>query len=75
MIRQDVAVGGADLVRPLAGGFDNCVVAIDEVDVIAITANTTVEDRDRCTEVGMIDFVSKPVRRTELARVLKKWRQ
>ena len=36
-----------------------------------ITANTTVEDRERCTEVGMVDFISKPVRRTDLVAVMK----
>ena len=36
-----------------------------------ITANTTVEDRERCTEVGMVDFISKPVRRTTLVAVMK----
>lgn len=41
--------------------------------IVAITANTTVEDRERCTEVGMVDFVSKPVRRTALVAVIKKW--
>lgn len=41
--------------------------------IVAITANTTTEDREKCTRVGMIDFVSKPARRSELARVLKQW--
>ncbi len=41
--------------------------------IIAITANTTVEDREHCIQVGMVDFVSKPARRAELARVLKRW--
>lgn len=45
----------------------------DAPPIIAITANTTVEDRDHCLEVGMVDFVSKPARRSELARVLRKW--
>lgn len=41
--------------------------------IIAITANTTVEDRDLCTAAGMVDFISKPVRKTELQRVLEHW--
>ncbi|MBT5901471.1 MAG: response regulator, partial [Opitutaceae bacterium] len=47
----------------------------DAPPIIAITANTTVEDRERCQEVGMVDFVSKPVRSAELVRVLEKWTQ
>ena len=45
----------------------------DASPIIAITANTTVEDRERCQEVGMVDFISKPVRSTELVRMLEKW--
>lgn len=45
----------------------------DAPPVIAITANTAEEDRDHCAKVGMVDFVSKPVRRGELSRVLKRW--
>lgn len=45
----------------------------DAPPVIAITANTTVEDREHCHEVGMVDFISKPVRRAELVGVLEKW--
>ncbi|MDB4473700.1 ATP-binding protein [Opitutaceae bacterium] len=45
----------------------------DAPPIIAITANTTVEDRDHCREVGMVDFISKPVRSAELVGVLEKW--
>jgi signal transduction histidine kinase/DNA-binding response OmpR family regulator len=41
--------------------------------IIAITANTTLEDREHCIQVGMVDFVCKPVRRAELTRVLNRW--
>ncbi len=41
--------------------------------VIALTANITAENREHCFAAGMCDFIDKPVRRTELARVLKRW--
>ncbi len=41
--------------------------------IIAITANTTPEDKEHCRKVGMIDFVGKPVRRSELERVIQHW--
>jgi two-component system sensor histidine kinase/response regulator len=41
--------------------------------VIAITANTTVRDREKCFAVGMCDFIGKPVTKSELARVVRRW--
>ena len=34
--------------------------------ILALTANTLVEDRYACFEAGMDDYVSKPVRAQEL---------
>ncbi|WP_330486409.1 response regulator [Tumidithrix elongata] len=41
--------------------------------VIALTANSTPEIRDRCLEVGMDDFISKPVRVKEMQMALQRW--
>lgn len=41
--------------------------------IVALTANIGVQDRERCFAVGMCDFVGKPVRKAELARVVKTW--
>ena len=41
--------------------------------IIAITANTSSEDREKCVAAGMVDFVSKPARQIELAKVLERW--
>lgn len=40
--------------------------------VIAMTANVMVEDRDRCLQAGMDDYVSKPVRREVLQEALER---
>ncbi|MEI7816973.1 MAG: response regulator, partial [Desulfuromonadales bacterium] len=41
--------------------------------VIAMTANTGKEDRDKCLEAGMDDYIPKPVKKEVLAAVLEKW--
>jgi len=38
--------------------------------IIAMTANALIEDRAKCMEVGMDDYVSKPLRIEELGRAL-----
>ena len=41
--------------------------------VIAMTASARIEDRERCLEAGMDDYVSKPIESLTLARVLERW--
>lgn len=41
--------------------------------IIAITANAYEDDRRHCLEVGMDDFIAKPIIFPDLQRVLSKW--
>ncbi len=41
--------------------------------IIAMTANVMSGDRERCLDVGMDDYIGKPVQREQLATVLEKW--
>ena len=44
-----------------------------KVVIVAMTANAMKEDRDRCIAVGMDDYLSKPIRKEDLAQKLAEW--
>ncbi|MBF0201527.1 MAG: response regulator, partial [Desulfamplus sp.] len=44
-----------------------------KVPIVAMTAGAMTQDRERCREAGMDDYVPKPVNPLELGRVLAKW--
>jgi PAS domain S-box-containing protein len=46
------------------------VAAEQQPHIVAVTASALIADRDACAAAGMDDYLSKPVRMEELARVL-----
>jgi two-component system sensor histidine kinase/response regulator len=49
------------------------IEGLQELPIIAITANALQEDRDRCLEAGMNDYIAKPIEPSELIEVLRRW--
>lgn len=45
----------------------------DRLPVIALTANATTEEKKRCLEIGMSDFLTKPIDSETLFKVLSYW--
>lgn len=53
--------------------FKNMKPEAIKIPVIAITGYVTDENRKRSYEVGMVDFVPKPIGKTDLVNLLTKW--
>jgi CheY-like chemotaxis protein len=64
-----------DCMMPVMDGYEattairdpNSTVLNHNIPVIAMTANAMKEDRDRCIDAGMDDYIPKPVKKEVLA--------
>ncbi|MCK4865069.1 MAG: response regulator [Gammaproteobacteria bacterium] len=67
-----------DCQMPVMDGFE-ATIKIRESDenkdvvIIAMTANAMEGDREKCLEVGMSDYISKPVNKSQLEEMILKW--
>lgn len=68
-----------DILMPEMDGYETTKYLIKEVSdtirpkIIAMTANAMSGDKEKCLEIGMDDFISKPVKIEELQEVLIRW--
>ncbi len=46
---------------------------VSHVPIVAVTAYSSADNRRRCLEAGMDDFLSKPVKREQLASLVDRW--
>ena len=66
-----------DLQMPVMDGIEATRRILEEVDhrpvIIALTANSTEDDRNMAMDVGMNDFMTKPLKINELRQMIIKW--
>jgi CheY-like chemotaxis protein len=49
------------------------VMSVQKFSAITYQLNAMTGDRDKCIKIGMNDYMSKPVKKNELAEMLDKW--
>lgn len=62
-----------DMRMPVMDGLEatkKILVRYPEQQIIALTANASSDDRDRCLRAGMTDFLSKPIKIRDIERVI-----
>lgn len=78
-VKYDVIL--MDCMMPIMDGFET-TRRIREIEketgsprtfIIALTANATEDDSKKCLEIGMDDFVAKPIKRESIENVIKRW--
>jgi two-component system, sensor histidine kinase and response regulator len=72
-----------DCQMPVLSGYDATRAIRDEesrsgrsrIPILALTAHGMSEDRQKCLEAGMDDYIAKPVNRTEMEATIRKWEE
>jgi CheY-like chemotaxis protein/HPt (histidine-containing phosphotransfer) domain-containing protein/two-component sensor histidine kinase len=69
-----------DCQMPLMDGFETTAVIREQEEqsgkhiiIVALTAGAMEGDRERCLQVGMDDYISKPFRPEDFERALQRW--
>jgi PAS domain S-box-containing protein len=78
---DDYALVLMDCMMPVMDGYETAAIIRDrgsrvinhDITIIALTANAFTEDRNRCLEAGMNDYLTKPINVTDLVAILRKW--
>ena len=77
---REIAAVLMDVQMPGMGGFEATRQVREleaelrrHVPIIAMTAHAMPDDRQRCLDAGMDDYITKPIYYNALSDVLKKW--
>lgn len=66
-----------DIQMPIMNGYEATTqirkIQTEHVPIIALTAGTVVGEREKCMEVGMDDYASKPIVKDTLERIISNW--
>lgn len=67
---QMPVMDGIEATRQIRGKVEDHLQPV----IIALTANTTENDKKACFEAGMNDFLAKPITKSAIGKAIDKWR-
>jgi len=69
-----------DCQMPVMDGYEACKnikshedARVSATNIVAMTSNAFEKDREKCLQVGMVDYMTKPIDRNILVKMLYKW--
>src|SRR5690606_9770629 len=67
-----------DIQMPLLNGYEASLLIRQQktphhIPIIALTAGTVIDERERCLAAGMDDYVSKPIRKDTIESIIRQW--
>lgn len=75
---NEVDIVFMDVQMPIMNGYEateeiRSIEKGKKIPIVALTAGTLLGEKEKCLEVGMNDYVSKPILKGSLEEIIKKW--
>jgi CheY-like chemotaxis protein/anti-sigma regulatory factor (Ser/Thr protein kinase) len=76
IIRPDLIL--MDVQMPIMNGYEAVKIIRNQklgnnIPIVALTAGTVVGEKEKCLEAGMNDYLSKPIIKSNLEEIIRKW--
>ena len=67
-----------DIQMPIMNGYDATteirkIPHLEKIPIIALTAGTIVGEKEKCIKFGMNDYISKPIDKAVIIKIINKW--
>jgi CheY-like chemotaxis protein len=78
VVETEIDIIFMDIQMPVMNGYEATTEirkqeAGKNLPIIALTAGTVVGEKEKCLEIGMNDYISKPIIKGSLEEIVSKW--